>query len=324
MTKDSVLSILAKNEGYVSGETISSSLGISRAAVNLAVKALREEGCVIESSTRKGYRLTWSPDRLTAGDLGAFLPFDRMDRVLCLDTVASTNRTLGDLAWDGAPAGQAVVANEQTRGRGRLGRDFISPRDQGIYLSYLLRPQTPAADAASITAWTAVAVGRAVESVTGICPDVKWVNDLQIAGRKLCGILTEMAYETESGRIRSIIIGIGINVNENPEDFPEELRGVATSLRIAAGRTFRRAELAAAVIRELDRLAADWPDERAAYLDAYRAACITTGREVIVHATDGDRPGFAEAVGEDFSLRVRYPDGHCEDIRSGEVSVRSL
>lgn len=322
MTKDAVLSILARQEGYVSGETISTSLGISRAAVNLAVKALREEGCVIESSTRKGYRLTKAPDRLTTGDLGTFLPPDRMAAVLCLNSVPSTNRTLADLAWDGAPAGQVVVANEQTRGRGRLGRDFISPRDAGIYLSYLLRPDTPAADAASLTAWTAVAVSNAIEEVTGIRPDIKWVNDLQIAGRKLCGILTEMAYETESGRIRSIIIGIGLNVNEDPADFPPEIRDLATSLRMASGKSFRRAELAAAMIRRLDTLASDWPDGREAYLEAYRAACVTTGHDVTVHSPGGDELAFAESVGEDFSLRVRYPDGRWEDIRSGEVSVK--
>ena len=324
MTKDKVLFYLREQEGYVSGQKISEKLGLSRMAVSTAVSALREAGYAIESSPRRGYRLVSSPDKLTSGELMSHLSEDRLNRVVCLEKTDSTNHYLKMLADRGAPVGQVVIANEQTAGRGRRGRTFVSLKDKGIYLSILLRPESRPADTAVITAWTAVAICDAIEEVCLFRPDIKWVNDLQFDGRKITGILTEMSLEGESGLISSVIIGIGINVNQTPEDFPEELRDTAGSLAMAVGHPLSRAALAAAMIRSLDRLTACWPIAKERYLEAYRRGCRTPGQAVNVITGAGSRPAEALAVNDDFSLRVRYEDGTVEDLQSGEVSIRPV
>lgn len=324
MLKDSVLAALRRENTYVSGQRLSGELGVSRAAVNAAVKALRDEGCVILSGTNRGYLLQSAPDRLTAGDLAAFLPPDRMESVVCLDTVDSTNRLARELAEQGAPEGTVVLADSQTGGRGRLGRSFASPGGLGIYMSLLLRPDCAPADTAELTAWAAVAVRGAVGAVCGVEPGIKWVNDLVLGGRKLCGILTELSVESESGRVRYVIIGAGINVNNATEDFPPELGSVATSLFMETGKPGSRAELAAAMINGFDALRAQWPRQRQGRLEAYRAASVTVGRRVNVISAAGERTGTALGINDDFSLSVRYDDGEEAALKSGEVSVRGL
>lgn len=322
MTKKAVLSILRKESNFVSGEKISTRLGISRAAVNTAVKALRVQGYEIESSTNKGYCLKAVPDSLTEPELGEYLSGERMEAVLCLPTVDSTNVHLRRLAFDGAPEGQVVLANEQTDGRGRRGRSFQSLKDKGIYLSMLFRPDSLPGDVTEITAWTAVAVGNAIEHLYGLRPEIKWVNDLLMKQKKICGILTEMS--VEGGQVQHIIIGVGINVNEDKADFTEELSDKATSLAIETGKKLSRARLAAEVIKELDAMRQAWPDGKQSYLDAYRQDNITLGKEILVLQGDTSRKAEATAIGEDFSLHVTYEDGSQEILNSGEVSIRSL
>lgn len=322
MTKDNVLYYLKEQQGYVSGQAISEKLGLSRMAVSAAVSSLRDDGYQIESSPRRGYRLVGSPDHLTVGELMTCLPSERMARVICLDSVDSTNRYLKDLADKGASEGQVVIANEQTEGRGRRGRSFLSLKDKGIYFSILLRPDTKPAAMAEITAWTAVAVGDAVEKVCGIHPDIKWVNDLLMNDRKITGILTEMSLEAETGMISSVIIGIGINVNQDPDDFPEDLRPIAGSLKTAVGQTVSRAALAAQMVVEMDKMIAAWPHDRNYYINAYKKHCTTTGKAINVIAGGTATPAESLDIGDDFSLRVRYEDGREEALNSGEVSVR--
>ena len=325
MTKDEVYSILKNAQGYVSGEKISSQLGVSRAAVNVAVKALRKDGYEIASVTNRGYCLISSPDRLTVGDVMSYLGSERMRTVQILQTTDSTNRRVQELAMSGAPDGLTVVANEQSAGRGRLGRTFHSPKDTGIYFSTLFRPTCEPSEIVQITTWTAVAIARAVERTTGLLPDIKWVNDLMMGERKICGILTEMSVESETGTIQYVVVGAGVNVNQEPEDFPEELRGIAGSIAMAVGHPVQRTRLTACMIEEMDNLRRDWPSRRAEYLRAYRELCISTGREVLVtdarHTGEFAKHGFCEAVNDDFSLRIRYEDGTYENVSSGEVSV---
>lgn len=326
MTKDEVYSILKNAQGYVSGEKISTHLGVTRAAVNAAVKTLRTEGYEIASTTNRGYLLVSSPDRLTVGDVMSYLGPERMQTVQILQTTDSTNRRVAELAMNGAPDGLTVVANEQSAGRGRLGRSFHSPKDAGIYFSVLLRPTCEPAEIVQITAWTGVAIARAVERTTGTRPDIKWVNDLMMGGRKICGILTEMSVESETGTIQYVVVGIGVNVNQEISDFPEELREIAGSIAMAVGHPVRRARLTACMIEEMDKMRMAWPSGREDYLKAYREMCISTGREVLVtdarHTGEFPKPGFCEAVNDDFSLRIRYEDGSYENVSSGEVSVK--
>lgn len=328
MTKDKVLAMIISGDGYVSGESISRELGITRAAVNAAVKQIKEQGYEIESSTRKGYRLIASPDIINPGEILARLPDTRTGEVHVLATVDSTNTVLKDLARRDAPAGTVVLAEEQTGGKGRRGRGFLSPSKSGIYLSYLLNPAGGRENISEITAWTAVAVRDAIREVCNTDCDIKWVNDLLINRHKICGILTELSVVAESGEIDHVIIGIGINVNENKDDFPEELRAVATSISAECGGTrFSRAELAACLIKNLDTLATDWPSDKKRYLEQYRGACITTGTRVSVNHLTGDnsRTGTAVRINDDFSLQVLFDDTNTEErVNSGEVSVRGL
>ncbi len=338
-TKDKVLGLLRTQKTgeavFVSGGSMSKELGISRMAVNKAIQALRGEGYEIESINNRGYRLLASPDHLNTAELSCFLSGERMERVLCLDTVSSTNVRLSELSYEGVLDGFTVISNEQTGGRGRRGRSFASPKDKGIYLSYLMRRTEAPSDVSQITAWTAVAVCEAIEEVLGERKDrvgIKWVNDLVMGGKKLCGILTEMSVENETGRIESIIIGIGVNVNEEASDFDEELSGIATSLYLETGQKIKRSELAAAMIRRLDRMNLDFPKKLEEYLSAYRERCIICGKEIKVYdakAMDpGDgkkslpRTGKAMAINDDFSLKVRYENGELSDLNSGEISVR--
>ena len=323
MTKDKVIASLRQSDGYVSGEEISQALGISRAAVNAAVKNLRKDGYIIHSSTNKGYMLHDSPDKLNIGEILALIG-KRAENVICLNKVDSTNDHARMLAQQGAPDGLIVVSNEQTGGKGRLGRSFYSPKDKGIYLSMLMRPHCLPTEITNLTAWVAVAMCHAIETVSGVRPGIKWVNDLIVNGRKIGGILTEMAVEGESGHIQHVIVGIGINVREGESDFPQDIRPIASSLAIETGMEINRARLACEMIRALDQLRADWPKQKAAYLSAYRKECMIAGKEIRFVRDGIERTGIAEEIDDDFGLVVRFIDGSRESLTSGEVSVRGL
>ncbi|MCR4901418.1 MAG: biotin--[acetyl-CoA-carboxylase] ligase [Butyrivibrio sp.] len=327
MTKDKVLAVLKNNNDYVSGESISGELGLSRMAISTAVKSLRQDGYEIESVTKKGYKLLKAPDKLTIGELLAYVDKNRIERVKCLDSTESTNKLLQSMAMEGAKDGQVVIANEQTKGRGRLGRTFNSPKDGGIYFSYLMKPQNRSPqDATCLTAWTAVAISDAIEEVCGITPGIKWVNDLVLNKKKICGILTEMSIESESGMISSIIIGIGVNVNELTTDFPEEIQNIASSIRIETGKVFSRSRIAAAMIKHMDILNQNWPDSKDKYLEKYIQKSVTVGQDVSVSFSGEDVPrhAYAETINSDYTLQVKYEDGTTEAVSSGDVSVRGL
>ena len=325
MLTDDVLMLLTAGQGsYLSGADISKTLGVTRMAVSNAVRALRESGYEISAVTNRGYCLQSAPDRLTSGDVLGLLAPERRSTVRVFASVDSTNTYLKREAMNGAPHGLCAIANEQTAGRGRVGRSFLSRPDCGVYLSMLLRPKCPPEVCASLTAHTAVAVCFAIERVCGIEPGIKWTNDIVLAGQKICGILTELTLESESSAVDSVVIGIGVNVNNRPQDFPPELSGIAGSILSATGQEVRRAELAAALVEELDRMTALWTEDPHAYLQAYRQRCITTGKDVLVRRGDTERPAFAERVTDDFALLVRYPDGSHQTLTGGEVSVRGM
>lgn len=324
MTRDKVLAILKQNNDYVSGEKISAGLGVSRMAVSQAVKSLRNDGYNIISVTNKGYLLQENPqiDKLTIGELMTYLPEERIERILCLDTIDSTNTKLRELAFDNAPTGYVVIANQQTNGRGRRGRSFVSPKDTGIYMSILLRPDCLPHECPTITAWTAVSVCNAIEKVTGISPSIKWVNDLLINNKKICGILSELSVESEGGHVQHIIVGIGINTNEESEDFPDEIKNIATSIYAETGKKTTRAQLAAEIINELDTMMKNWPHERDQYLEQYRKRNITTGKDIQVLSGSSGKNAKALEINEDFSLKVMYEDKTIADLSSGEISTK--
>ena len=326
MTREAVLSLLKEaGNAYCSGQSMSRTLGISRAAVWKAVDALRQEGYEISSVPHRGYRLEQSPDRLSAGELtGALRGYALGQNIICLDSVDSTNNYAKKLADQGAPHGTVVLTDLQTAGRGRRGNSFLSPAGKGLYLSVLLRPDLPPADVVNLTAWIAVAVCDAVEQVIGERPGIKWTNDLIVRSKKLCGILTEMSLEAETGDLQYVVAGIGLNVAQTEADFGTEVASLAISLEQALGRQIRRADLAIAIIRALDGMMADFPHEKAAYLERYRADCLTLGREVRLIRKGEAQIAFAEAIDEDFALVVRHQNGETEPVSAGDVSVRGL
>ena len=314
MSRQDVLALLREQEGaFVSGEEISHRLGLSRAAIWKAVDALRREGYTVEARTGRGYRLLDAPDVLTEPEIRRFLGETvRVGRTLvCLAEVDSTNLRARQLAAEGAADGTVVVADRQTAGRGRLGRSFQSPGGQGIYLTALLRPDLPPERLSPVTAMAGVAVCRAVERLCGVSPGLKWPNDPVLDGKKLCGILTELSLEGETARVQELVLGIGINVSQRPEDFTPEVREIATSLVQALGHAVSRPALAAG--------------ETGPYLAEYRRRCVNLGRTVrLLRPDGGGETAEALDIDEEFGLVVRRPDGAVKTVRSGEVSVRGL
>lgn len=239
------------------------------------------------------------------------------------DCVESTNTLAKEMAAQGAPHGTVLIADRQTGGRGRRGRSFYSPAGVGIYMSVILRPGCAPAALMHLTCAAAAALCDAVEKAAGFRPGIKWTNDLVYGKRKLAGILTELCLSPQ-GAVDYAVIGIGINCNQGPEDFPEEIRAVAGSLSMVAGHPIDQAILAAAIVDAMERMSNDLLSRKAALLDSYRRDCITFGKEVSLVRGDEIRHGKALDIDQDGALIVEFAPGHIEAVSSGEVSVRGM
>ncbi len=239
------------------------------------------------------------------------------------ETIGSTNDEAKHLASQGAPEGTVVMADHQTKGRGRMGRTFQSPGGKGIYMSVILRPMCKPGDLLHLTCAVAVVMCDAVQAVCGVRPGVKWINDLILQNRKAGGILTEMSLNSD-GSINYAVVGIGINCSQKEEDFPPELREIAISLETALGSPVSRAMLSAEMIKALSGLSKDLHTKKYTLLDMYRNDCITIGKEVTVHTPTGNSQGLAVDVDSEGALVVRFSDGSIRAVQSGEVSVRGL
>ncbi len=324
--KSTVLTLLTEaGDRFLSGEAMSRQLGITRAAVWKQIQKLRETGYDIEAVTNLGYRLLAVPEKLDRENLVSLLdgcPW--REQVTVLETVDSTNNYLKRIALEHCPHGTVVLSDEQTGGRGRQGRSFLSPRGSGLYLSVLLRPSCAPSALSHVTAMAAVATCDAVEQVTGIRPKVKWPNDPMWEGKKLCGILTELSVEWESNSLEYLIIGIGINCNQKQADFPEELQEKATSLAQVLGKPVDRTKLAAALIRNLERLSREILTGKQQWIAQYARDCITIGRQVKIMRGASERFGTATGIDENAALLVRYDSGETGVVFTGEVSVRGV
>jgi BirA family transcriptional regulator, biotin operon repressor / biotin---[acetyl-CoA-carboxylase] ligase len=317
-----ILGALRSATGGVSGAELATQLGVTRAAVWSRIQELRMLGYAIEASPHLGYRLAASPDVLHADDLklrlGRTLVVGRDIRVF--QETTSTNDVVEKMARDGVAEGIVVFAEKQTRGRGRLGRSWHSPRGLGLYVSILLRPQSAPPSITRLTIAAAASLARAIEVVTGLKPEIKWPNDLLLGGRKVAGILTEMSAEVD--RVRHAIVGMGVDVNHESGDFPFELRRVATSLRIESGRSIARGELALMMLRELDR---DYERTRSnrfeELADEWEARCTTIGRMVTIQLGPRQLRGRAESLDADGALLLRTEHGHLERVVGGDVTV---
>jgi BirA family biotin operon repressor/biotin-[acetyl-CoA-carboxylase] ligase len=283
---------------------------------------LRQAGFGIEAGPHFGYRLAGEPEGLLTDDLLVRLGSTRVvgRDIRVFEETTSTNDVIEKLARDGVKEGAVVFAEAQTGGRGRLGRKWMSPPRRGLWFSVLLRPQLRPQEVTQLTVASATALRRAIKTVTGRLPEIKWPNDLLFDGKKVVGILTEMSAEVDC--VRHVILGIGVNVNQDAADFPAELRRLATSLKLVTGRKISRAELAAEILRELD---ADYArigaGQFAQLADEWETGCATLGREVSVQMGTRKIRGCAEALDDEGALLLRTEHGHLERITGGDVTL---
>ena len=325
-SRETILNLL-RDGRTVSGGDLSRRLGLSRSAIWKAVTALRNDGYDIEAAPGRGYRLRAAPDILSETEIRRFLGPVRVigNGIVCLDETESTNSDCKRLSRQGGAQGTVIIANRQTAGRGRMNRNFQSPKDKGIYMSVLLYPETNPGQLLPITPLAGVSVCSAVERVCGVRPGLKWPNDPVLNGKKLCGILTEVSMQGETGHIDCLIIGIGINVSQTPDDFSPDVSAMATSLAWELGRPVSRPQLAAAVIEELDRAYdALRRSDLSEYLERCRRDCVNIGKRVQLVSPDGLEEADAVGLDEQFGLRVRGDDGAERVLRAGEVSVRGM
>ena len=322
MTTDAqILSALrAAENGGVSGADLSEQLGISRAAIWARIEELRRLGYDIEASPVLGYRLVSAPDLLHADDLVARLGKTKVigRDIRVFEQTTSTNDVVEKLARDGVKEGVVVFAESQTKGRGRLGRVWTSPVRKGLWFSILLRPDLRPQETTQLTIAAATAIWRAIHAETGISAEIKWPNDILIRGRKVVGILTELSAEVD--RVKHVTLGIGVDVNLTASEMPAELRKIATSLRIESGKAVSRAELATAILRELDRdYARVCGGGFAKLADEWEEHCTTIGQPVVVSMGTRKIRGRAESLDDDGALLVRTEHGHLERVIGGDV-----
>jgi BirA family biotin operon repressor/biotin-[acetyl-CoA-carboxylase] ligase len=321
-TDAKILSALRANPDGVSGAELAEQLKISRAAVWSRIEELRRVGFEIEAGPHFGYRLVGEPDALFADDLLARLGKTKVvgRDIQVFEQTTSTNDVIEMLARDGVKEGAVVFAEAQTKGRGRLGRKWMSPTHKGLWFSILLRPKLSPQETTQLTVASATALRRAIKTVTGLLADIKWPNDLLFGEKKVVGILTEMSAEVD--RVRHVILGIGVDVNQDAAEFPAELRKTATSLKIEAGREISRAELATEILRELDfDYARICGGKFPAVADEWEAGCATIGKNVSVQMGAQQVRGRAEALDDAGTLLVRTEHGRLERIIGGDVTL---
>lgn len=317
-----VLELLKAADGFISGEDISRQLGVTRTSVWKAINVLRKEGYVVESVTNRGYCLREVPDLLNVAEITEGLKTAVLGRtVVALPVVDSTNNEAKRQAAKGAAHGTLFVAEQQTGGKGRLGRSWDLPARQGICMSLLLRPKISPYEVPRITLLAGLAVCRAIRALTPCPAMIKWPNDVIIGRKKVCGILTEMTAETE--RVDFVATGIGINVN-NPS-FPEQLHQKATSLYLETGEKYSRTALLRQVLYELETCYDAFLTETTAdLLTPYKELCATLGRKI--GYTRNGKTFIATAV--DISRRggllVMLENGKKAEINSGEVTVQGI
>ena len=318
---DLLLRILEAHQGrFVSGEDIGRRLGTSRAAVWKQIRKLRGRGFGIEGARGAGYRLLGRPDVIEEADVLSLLSSRSFWKSFTFFPVTdSTNSRAAEAAEQGAPHGTVVCADAQTGGRGRFDRRWESPPGVNLYLSLLLRPPIDPRQAPQLTLVTAVALAKAVEEAAGISARLKWPNDLYLAGKKAAGVLAEMS--TDADRLRHVVIGVGLNVNAEESHFPGILRRGATSLRLATGKSFRRAEILA---RFLDSFAKSYRDflsgGLAPLLPEWNRRSLLSGKRVVVRCREGDMRGVAAGVDEAGMLLFRQDGVSREErIHSGEI-----
>lgn len=318
-TRTKVLQELEKNRNtHISGEKLGTSLDISRAAVHKAIKELREEGYDISAVSNKGYCLSEESDVVSPQGISMHLKKNKGSKILVFKTLNSTNKKAKELAAEGAESGTIVIANEQTEGRGRLGRSFYSPADTGIYLSLIIRPNVKAQKGVLITTFASVAVCRAIESVFGLQCEIKWVNDVLLNKRKICGILTEGITDFETGNLEHVILGIGVNFTT--ENFPDDIKNKAGSIQNTENKHIIRNKFIAELIDQLADITQEI--QNGIFIEEYKNRSAALGKEIEVLGHENIRYGKAIDIDESGGLVISLENGENEILNSGEISIK--
>lgn len=327
--KSDILTLLRNSEEYVSGQQLCDRFGVTRTAVWKVINQLKEEGYQIESVSGRGYRLVKGPaDVLSESEIASRLTTKWAGRKLYyLDTTGSTNNDAKRMGEEGEPHGTMVVADIQTAGKGRRGRSWQSLSGTSLSFTILLRPDFAPDKASMITLVMALSVAEAVEETTGTAVGIKWPNDIVMNRKKICGMLTEMTMTPEMDEIQYVVVGAGINVNNaSPEEFHEDVRPTATSLRIETGQMYNRAQL-------LDKVLLRFENNYEIFLETmdlsglrerYQAHLLNMGAQVRVLDPAGEYTGTAEGIDMQGELIVMKENGERTPVYAGEVSVRGL
>ena len=321
--KSQILERLRAAKDYVSGQDLCEQLSVSRTAVWKQIQRLEAEGYQIEAVPRKGYRIIGWPDTIAADEVRSRLKTRRIGQtVRSFASLDSTNQYAKKAGEENEPEGLLVIADEQTAGKGRSGRRWTTPPGTTVAMTLLLRPKIAPEHISMVTLVMGMAIAKACRDLYGVDARIKWPNDIVVSGRKLSGTLTEMS--AEMAAVNYIVIGVGINANLR--EFPEEIAQTATSLALELGRDVNRAELIAAV---LDRFEQDYErfletEDMSLLKDAYNEMLVNAGRSVKVLEPGKEYTGTALGINELGQLKVRREDETIEKVYAGEVSVRGI
>lgn len=313
---DKILNIFRSSNGeFISGEEISEKLKVSRAAVWKHIERLRKEGYEITGEPHVGYRLTGTPDKLIPEEISYRLGTKTIGkRIHSYESTGSTNDIAQRLAESGSPEGTAVFSEGQSKGRGRLGREWSSPKGKGIYLSLILRPKISPTHASKITLMSAIAVAAAIRKITDLTALIKWPNDIMVNGHKVCGILTEMSAEVNT--VKYVVIGIGINVNADKERLPKG----ASSLKSESGEAVSRIELTQELLREIERQYHLFKEKGFEHvITEWRNLSYMLGERVKVMCQDKKIEGCAVDIDLNGALVIRLDSGFTETVTAGDV-----
>lgn len=321
--KTALLSMLRNSDTYLSGQELCNYFGVSRTAIWKVINQLKDEGYVIEAVQNKGYRLIQSPDCLSSSEILSRLKTEYAGREThYFSEIDSTNAKAKQLAADGAPHGTLVLADTQKEGKGRRGRNWSSPSGSGIWMSLIVRPEIIPSKASMLTLVMALSVSKALRELTGLTIQIKWPNDIVINGKKLCGILTEMSAEVDY--IHSIVIGVGINVNTT--DFPEELMQTATSFYLETGKMMNRSEIITEILLAFEQYYDTFikSGDLSLLREEYNNNLINKNREVKIIQGKEAFTGISKGIEDNGELIVQKEDGTVVNVLSGEVSVRGV
>ncbi|MGG4040885.1 biotin--[acetyl-CoA-carboxylase] ligase [Bacillus smithii] len=320
VVRTKLLEAFSKAEGeFLSGQELADIIGCSRTAVWKHMEELRKEGFELEAVRKKGYRIISMPDKVTANEILLGLKTRFMGRkIVHKETVDSTQIEAHRLSQEGCPEGTVVIAEEQTAGRGRMTREWYSPKSSGIWMSIILKPTLPPQQAPQFTLLTAVAIVEAIEEITGLQPKIKWPNDILINGKKMTGILTEL--QANADQIYAIIIGIGMNVNQL--QFPDELKNIATSLAIEKGEKVFRPKLIQRILEKLEHYYDLYLNEGFAPIKAlWEQYAISIGKHIKARTITGVITGKALGITDEGVLQLQDANGTIHNIYSADIEI---